>query len=85
MYKRQTAARSPLATANAAASGALTEQDAIQAARTCFETLCDTSIFSFDEYTVSCERTRDAYTVLMTSIYGLSLIHILPVPPRVTP
>ena len=38
-----TAARSPLATANAAASGALTEQDAIQAARTCFETLCDTS------------------------------------------
>ena len=65
-----TAARSPLATANAAASGALTEQDAIQAARTCFETLCDTSIFSFDEYTVSCERTGDAYTVLMTSIYG---------------
>ena len=65
-----TAARSPLATTNAAASGALTEQDAIQAARTCFETLCDTSIFSFDEYTVSCERTGDAYTVLMTSIYG---------------
>lgn len=40
-----TAARSPLATANAAASGVLTEQDAIQAgAWACFETLCDTSI-----------------------------------------
>ncbi len=55
--------------ATAAQSG-LSEQDAIRAARTCFESLCDTSIFSFDEFTVSCRRTDDAYVVLMTSIYG---------------
>ena len=52
------------------ATDTLTEQQAIQAARACFEAVCDTSIFSFDEYTVSCERQGDSYFVLMTSIYG---------------
>ena len=69
---------SPAATAAAAASAppaatplrALTEQEALQAARACFESVCDTSVFSFDEYAVSCERQGDAYFVLMTSIYG---------------
>lgn len=48
---------------------------AIQLARTCFESVCDTSIFSFEEYTVgtSCiqldSRSRE-YTVTLTSIYG---------------
>ncbi len=54
---------SPAATAAATAS-------ALQAARACFESVCDTSVFSFDEYAVSCERQGDAYFVLMTSIYG---------------
>lgn len=69
---------SPAATAAATASAppaatplrALTEQEALQAARACFESVCDTSVFSFDEYAVSCERQGDAYFVLMTSIYG---------------
>jgi len=48
--------------------------NAIGIARTCFESVCDTSIFSFHEYTVktSCLQ-KDAhsrvYTVSMTSIY----------------
>ena len=65
---------SPAATAAATTSATplrtLTEQEALQAARACFESVCDTSIFSFDEYAVSCERQGDAYFVLMTSIYG---------------
>ena len=69
---------SPAATAAATASAppaatplrALTEQEALQAARACFESVCDTSVFSFDEYAVSCERQGDAHFVLMTSIYG---------------
>lgn len=60
----------PDASAAPDATDALTEQQAIQAARACFESVCDTSIFSFDEYTVSCERQGDSYFVLMTSIYG---------------
>ena len=53
-----------------AAPSVLSEPEAIQAARACFESLCDTSIFSFDEYAVSCQRSGSAYVVLMTSIYG---------------
>lgn len=47
---------------------------AIRIARACFESVCDTGVFTFDEYTVqaSCvERSNDAreYTVTMTSVY----------------
>lgn len=48
---------------------------AIRLARTCFESVCDTSVFTFEEYTVktSCLQ-HDAhsreYTITMTSIYG---------------
>lgn len=66
------ATAAPLATglSSAAPVRELTEQEALQAARACFESVCDTSIFSFDEYAVSCDRQGDAYFVLMTSIYG---------------
>lgn len=67
---------SPAATAAATASAppaatplrALTEQEALQAARACFESVCDTSVFSFDEYAVSCERQGDAYFVDRKSV-----------------
>ena len=61
---------SPAAAQTASPIRELTEQEALQAARACFESVCDTSIFAFDEYAVSCERQGDAYFVLMTSIYG---------------
>ena len=66
------AALSPLidSTATAAPNGMLAEQDAIRAARTCFDAVCDTDIFSFDEYAVTCTRSGGTYTVLLTSVYG---------------
>ena len=66
----EAAAVSPLVSSTSAPNGMLTELEAIQAARACFESLCDTSIFSFDEYSIDCQRSGDAYVVLMTSIYG---------------
>lgn len=57
---------------------AITESEAIQAARACFEALCDTSIFTFEEYTVDVQTTfpygsdpsAAHYEVTMKSIYG---------------
>lgn len=47
------------------------ESRAIRAARARFEAACDTSIFSFEEYAVSANRSKDgSYTVTMESIYG---------------
>lgn len=51
----------------------IAESDAIAIARERFETLCDTSIFTFEEYTVSTAFTTygaPAYTVTLESIYG---------------
>lgn len=47
------------------------ESDAIRAARTCFEAQCDTSVFTFEEYTVSASIADSGaeYVVLMQSIY----------------
>ena len=52
----------------------ISEAEAIAAARACFEAKCDTSVFSFDEYTVSLTETAEAdgspsMPVLMRSIY----------------
>jgi len=47
------------------------EGEAIRIARACFEKVCDTSIFTFEEYAVSVEMTgASEYTVTMESIYG---------------
>ena len=58
-------------------SGALTQDDAIQIARACFEANCDTSIFTFEEYTVSVQPvsayeddpSAAGFEVTMRSIY----------------
>lgn len=60
---------------SAAPTAVLSEHDAIAVARACFEAQCDTTIFTFDEYTVSCEAMTDesgapaAYVVTMESVY----------------
>lgn len=64
----------PLATAQPEPQDTLSEAEAIAAARACFEAECDTSVFSFDEYTVSLTETAEtdgspSMTVLMQSIY----------------
>ena len=47
------------------------ESEAIRIARACFESVCDTSIFTFEEYAVSVTLSEAAeYTVTMESIYG---------------
>ena len=57
-------------------TGAISEYDAIQAARACFEAQCDTTIFSFDEYAVDVsaapgeDGAPSSYVVTMESIYG---------------
>jgi len=59
-------------------SGEFTADEAIAAARACFEAHCDTSIFSFDEYAVDVQATYEYgsnpaghdYLVTMNSIYG---------------
>lgn len=53
-----------------AAPRALTEADAIRAARACYDAVCDTSIFTFDEFAVSAAHAPGAYTVVLESIYG---------------
>jgi len=54
--------------------GAISESEAIQIARACFEQQCDTSVFTFEEYTVSTAFMTDAsglpcYRVTMDSVY----------------
>ena len=47
------------------------ESEAIRIARACFESVCDTSIFTFEEYAVTTLSAQDGtYTVTMESIYG---------------
>lgn len=68
---------SPPSAEKAAALPAISESEAIQAARACFEALCDTTVFTFEEYTVSVQAifpyasTSDSadYEVTMKSIY----------------
>lgn len=48
---------------------ALSESDAIRIARACFEAECDTSVFTFEEYTVSVSCADGEYTVCMESVY----------------
>ena len=50
------------------------ESEAIRIAKACFEATCDTSVFSFEEYTVSVSSQEQAdgsthYTVTMDSVY----------------
>ena len=50
------------------------ESEAIRLAKACFETLCDTSVFSFEEYTVDVSGQPQAdgsthFTVTMNSVY----------------
>lgn len=59
-------------------SAAFSADDAIMAARACFEANCDTTIFTFDEYTVDVQAeyaygsdsSVHDYLVTMNSIYG---------------
>ena len=47
------------------------ESEAIRIARACFESVCDTSIFTFEEYAVAAVQSEaDVYAVTMESIYG---------------
>lgn len=61
-------------------AGVISESDAIQAARACFEAQCDTSIFTFDEYAVDVSAATgedgapSSYVVTMESIYGNSCV-----------
>lgn len=63
----------PLPAESPAAAPALSESDAIQAARACFEAHCDTTVFTFEEYTVSVRLSQSEssaeYVVEMRSIY----------------
>lgn len=72
----------PAAASKEQTDGLLTEADAVRIARECFETHCDTTIFTFEEYHVSAVlSTQDVakYTVTMNSIYqnGCSFCVIL--------
>lgn len=54
--------------------GLLSEHEAIQIARACFELQCDTTVFTFEEYTVSTALVADDssvpyYRVTMQSVY----------------
>lgn len=46
------------------------ESAAIRVTRDIYNAVCDTSIFTFEEFTVTCTLTDSQYTVLMESIYG---------------
>lgn len=67
----------PIIAAESAFSPAVSESEAVQAARACFEAQCDTSVFAFEEYTVSVqaispyasEPASAHYEVAMQSIY----------------
>ena len=57
------------------ASYSADESEAIRIARACFEAVCDTSVFTFEEYAVDTSYSEGdgdyrEYTVEMTSIYG---------------
>ena len=70
----------PAASAAPVPDSAIDESAAIRAARDCYNAVCDTSIFSFEEFTVTCtlgapqypaDMEGDAqYTVVMESVYG---------------
>lgn len=49
----------------------LSEDEAVRIARACFEANCDTSVFTFEEYTVTadCSEAAQTCTVVMKSIY----------------
>lgn len=49
----------------------ITESEAIQAARECFEAQCDTAVFTFEEYTVGASLSAGGmeYIIRMQSIY----------------
>ena len=67
----------PASTLFPAHVSAMTEDDAVRIARTCFESVCDTSVFSFEEYTVSVQAVfpyggdpeAANYEVTMQSVY----------------
>ncbi|MBR5287649.1 MAG: hypothetical protein IKU34_03535 [Clostridia bacterium] len=63
------------------ASPDLAHSEAVRIARECFETQCDTTIFTFEEYTVTTTYNdqRDQYAVSLESIYdnGCSFTVIL--------
>lgn len=55
-------------------AGESEQSEILKAMRACFESLCDTSVFSFDEYTVRMEATAQEdgskqYDVTMRSVY----------------
>ena len=52
---------------------AIPESEAVRAARACFEAHCDTTVFSFEEYTVSVALSAGSaqYVVSMQSIYDV--------------
>ena len=70
----------PVASAAPVSDSVIDESAAIRAARDCYNAVCDTSIFSFEEFTVTCtlgasqypaDMEGDAqYTVVMESVYG---------------
>lgn len=62
--------------------GALSESEAIQIARACFEAQCDTTVFSFEEYTVDTAFMEDAsglpcYRVTMESVYDNNCLFVV--------
>lgn len=69
------AAPSASITASPLDDGVFDERDAIAAARACFETQCDTSVFAFEEYDVTLAEAGsdsdapDSFVVEMNSIY----------------
>lgn len=63
------------------------ESEAIRVAKACFEATCDTSVFSFEEYSVSVTSQAQAdgsthYTVSMNSVYdnGCSFTAVVSLP-----
>lgn len=64
-------ASAPTTAPNETASVFISESEATQLARECFEAQCDTTLFSFEEYTVAVVLSANAqqYTVTLESIY----------------
>ena len=70
----------PVASAAPVSDSVIDESAAIRAARDCYNAVCDTSIFSFEEFTVTCTLGASQYpadmegdtqyTVVMESVYG---------------
>lgn len=69
----QTPAPTALSTVSASDAPDASEEEAIRIARECFEAHCDTSIFQFEEYSVSVQNSEadpSLYTVTLESIYS---------------